>query len=52
MGKFRVAFIKTAIIYGLIISVLTEILSISRSLNFINMALLDLRGLMYNELQI
>jgi 4-amino-4-deoxy-L-arabinose transferase-like glycosyltransferase len=36
MGKFRVAFIKTAIIYGLIISVLTEILSISRSLNFIN----------------
>jgi 4-amino-4-deoxy-L-arabinose transferase-like glycosyltransferase len=33
-GEFRIAVIKTAIIYGVIISVLTEILSVWRSLNF------------------
>jgi 4-amino-4-deoxy-L-arabinose transferase-like glycosyltransferase len=33
-GKFRIAFIKTAIIYGIIITLLTEILSVWRSLNF------------------
>jgi 4-amino-4-deoxy-L-arabinose transferase-like glycosyltransferase len=35
-GKLRIAFIKTAIIYGLIITALTEILSIWRSLNFVS----------------
>lgn len=33
-GEFRIALIKTAIIYGVIISLLTEILSVWRSLNF------------------
>jgi len=37
--KWRISFIKTLIIYGLIISLLTEILSVSRSLNFISITI-------------
>jgi 4-amino-4-deoxy-L-arabinose transferase-like glycosyltransferase len=50
MGEFRTAFIKTAIIYGVIISILTEVLSISRSLNFININIFWIISLIINLL--
>lgn len=49
-GKLRIAFIKTAIIYGLIITTLTEVLSIWRSLNFVSATIFWILFLLINLL--